>query len=175
MAEKFEDLTNCKNNIEAKGLCVNVNITKLACSKHNSSARWDPVKWPCRISRRGVGSNSIFCQSRNRWVPKRCSKIKERLKADPSFKCNACTNNTITISQDDAEEIIRNDKFEVLDSFCYLGDSIGQSESSFQANIDRVRAAWKNFHSLLPVLTYNGISLKVRGYACNAWICSVLL
>ena len=99
----------------------------------------------------------------------------ERLKADPSFKCNACNNNTITISQDDAEEIIGNDKFEVLDSFCYLGDSIGQSGSSFQANIDRVRAAWKNFHSLLPVLTYNGISLKNRGYACNACICSVLL
>ena len=38
-----------------------------------------------------------------------------------------------------------------------------------------VRAAWKNFHSLLPVLTNSGILLKVRGHAYNACICSVLL
>ena len=38
-----------------------------------------------------------------------------------------------------------------------------------------VRAAWKNFHSLLPVLTNSGILLKVRGHAYNACIHSVLL
>ena len=32
----------------------------------------------------------------------------------------------MTISQDDSEVIIRNDTFEVVVSFCYLGDSIGQ-------------------------------------------------
>ena len=82
----------------------------------------------------------------NHWVHKRYSKIKGRIKEGPSFKCNACTNN-IKISQDDPEVIIRNDKFEVVDSFCYLGDSIGQSGSCFEATTDRVRADWKNFHS----------------------------
>ena len=65
------------------------------------------------------------------------------------------------ISQDDPEKIIGNDNFEVADSFRYLGDSIDQSGSYFEAITDRVRAAWKNFHSLLPVLTNSGISLKV--------------
>ena len=89
--------------------------------------------------------------------------------------CNACTNNIITISQDDPEVVIGNDKFEVVDSFGYLGDSIGQSGSCIEATTDRVTAAWKNFHALLSVLTNSGISLKVRGHAYNACIPSVLL
>ena len=178
MAETLEDLkkklTIWKENIKAKELRVNVNKTKLVCSKHNSSVKSDPIKWPCSICHRGVGINSIFCQSCNHWVHKRCLKIKGWLMADASFKCNACTNN-MTISQDDPEVIIGNDKFEVVDSFHYLGDSIGQSASCFEATIDRVRVAWKNFHSFLPVLTNSGISLKVRGHVCSACICSVLL
>ena len=55
-----------------------------------------------------------------------------------------CTYN-MTISQDDPEMIIGNDKFEVVDSFCYLGFSIDQSGSCFEVTTDRVRATWKNF------------------------------
>ena len=139
MAETLEDLkkkrTIWKDNIEAKGLRVNVNKTKLACSKHNLSDKSDPVKWPCSICRKGVGSISIFYQSCSHWVHERCSKIKGRLKADPSFKCNACTNN-ITISPYDPEVIVGNDKFEVVDPFRYLGDSIGQSGSCIEGTTD---------------------------------------
>ena len=39
----------------------------------------------------------------------------------------------MTISKDDPKVIIGNDKFEVVDSFRYLGDSIGQSGSCFEA------------------------------------------
>ena len=66
------------------------------------------------------------------------------------------------ISQDEPEVIIRNNKSEVVDSFHYLSNSIGQSGSCFEATTDRVRAAWKNFHSLLSVLTNSGISLKLH-------------
>ena len=102
-------LTIWEDNIEAKRLRVNVNKTNLAACKHNLSVKWDLLKWPYSIYRNGVGSNSIFCQTSNHWVHIRCSKIKRRLKADPSFKCYACTNN-ITISQDDPEKISGNDK-----------------------------------------------------------------
>ena len=71
--------------------------------------------------------------------------LENQRKADPSFKCNACINNTMTISQDDPEVIIENYKFEVVDSFRYLGDSICQSGICFEATTDRVKAAWKNF------------------------------
>ena len=133
-----------------------------------------PVKWSCSICCKDVGINSIFCQICNHWVHKRCWKIKGRLKAGPSFKCNACTN-SITISQDDLEVIIGIDKLEVVDSFHYLDYSISQSGGCFEATTGRVRAAWKNYHNLLPVLTNSGISLKVRGDAYSTCICSVLL
>ena len=42
----------------------------------------------------------------------------------------------MAISQDDPEVIIRNDKFEVVDSFHYLGDSTGQSGSCFEATTE---------------------------------------
>ena len=42
----------------------------------------------------------------------------------------------MTISQDDPEVIIGNDRFEVVDSFRYLGDSIGQSGGFFEATTD---------------------------------------
>ena len=64
IAETLEDLkkklTIWKDNIEARGLRVNVNKTKLVCRKHNLSVKSDPVKWPCSICRKGVDSNSIF-------------------------------------------------------------------------------------------------------------------
>ena len=117
----------------------------LYAAKHKSSVKSDPIKWPHSLCHKGVGINSIFCQSCNHWVYRRCWKIKPRLKADASFNCNTCTNNIITFSQDDPEVIIGNDRFEVVDSFRYLGDSIGQSSGFFEATTDRVRAAWKNF------------------------------
>ena len=49
MAETVEDLKKqliiWKENIEAKGLRVNVHKTKLACSKHSLSVKSNPVKW----------------------------------------------------------------------------------------------------------------------------------
>ena len=42
----------------------------------------------------------------------------------------------MTISQDDPEVIIGNDKFEVVDSFHYLGDYIGHSGTCFEATTD---------------------------------------
>ena len=60
IAQTLEDLklTIRKDNIEAKGLRVNVNKTKLVCCRHNSSVKSDPIKWPCSNCRLAVGSNS---------------------------------------------------------------------------------------------------------------------
>ena len=106
MAETLKDLkkklTIWKDNIEAKRLWVIVNKTKLVCSKHSLSVKSGLVKWPCSIYCKGVGNNSILSQSCNHWVYKRFSKIKGKLKADLSFKCDTCTNNIVTNSQDDS-------------------------------------------------------------------------
>ena len=65
----------------------------------------------------------------------------------------------ITVSQDDPKVISRNEKFEVVDSFHYLGDSISQSGSCSEAKTNSVTAAWKNF--LLPVLS-NSMLVKLQ-------------
>ena len=149
-----KEADNLEDNIEAKGFHVYLNKTNLICSKHNSPVKSDPVKLSCSICCKGVGSNSIFCQSCNHCVHKICWKIKVRLRADPSFNaCSACTNNIIVISQDGPEAIIRINKFERVDFFRYLGHFIGQLRSYFEATTDRVRVTLKNFHSLPQVLT----------------------
>ena len=58
---------------------------------------------------------------------------------------------------------------------CNMNLTLIEWEWEWSESGDRVRTAQKNFHSLLPVLTNSGISLKVRGHAYNTCICSVLL
>ena len=61
MAEDLkEKLTIWKDNIEAKGLRVNVIKTKLVCNKHNSSVKLDAVNWPCSICHKGFGIKVCF-------------------------------------------------------------------------------------------------------------------
>ena len=87
--------------------------------------------------------------------------------------CNACTNKIIKISHDDPKVIIGIDKFEIIHSFCYLGDSISQSESWFEATTESEQPG--RISSLLLVLTNNGILLKVRGWVYKACICQCLV
>ena len=67
------------------------------------------------------------------------------------------------------------EEIEKVQSFCYIGDFIGQRGGCFDATTARIRSAWKKFRELLPILTCRGLSLKTRGHAYNACIRSVLL
>ena len=53
---------------------------------------------------------------------------------------------------------------EVVPTFCYLGDTVGQSGGCADAINARIVSSWKAFRALLPVLTNRGINLKTRGY-----------
>ena len=70
--------------------------------------------------------------------------------------------------------LIGDEKLEVVDAFCYLGDMSDQTGGCFKAITARIDSAWKNFRDL-PVLTNKGISLRLRGHAYNACIRSILL
>ena len=50
----------------------------------------------------------------------------------------------MTISQDDPEKIMRNDKFEVVDSFLHLSDSISQSGGCFDATTASDLVTWSS-------------------------------
>uniref|UniRef100_A0A0L8IEN0 PHD-type domain-containing protein n=1 Tax=Octopus bimaculoides TaxID=37653 RepID=A0A0L8IEN0_OCTBM len=52
---------------------------------------WKQGRWPCSISRRGVGRNSVRCTQCKLWTHKRCSNIKGKLTEKTAFVCSRCT------------------------------------------------------------------------------------
>jgi len=54
--------------------------TKIMCSGNNAvAAAHIPCKWLCGVCSKGVCSNSIFCETYQHWIHKRCTDIKGRL------------------------------------------------------------------------------------------------
>ena len=66
-------------------------------------------------------------------------------------------------------------KFEVVPSFCYLGDTLSAGGGCDLATITRVQTAWKKFRELMPVLTSRHISLTTRGRLYSSCIRSTML
>jgi len=76
IAETEEDLikrlNEWKNNVENRGMRVNMNKTKVMISGERQKPARKTARWPCGICGRGVGSNSIQCTSCLKWVHKKC-------------------------------------------------------------------------------------------------------
>ena len=64
---------------------------------------------------------------------------------------------------------------DIVDSFCYLGDTLDAGGGCEAGITTRVRAAWGKFRQLLPLLTSRGFSLTTRGKIYNTYIRPVLL
>ena len=76
-----------KKRLEAKGLRVNIEKTKIMICGKNLHSLKDSGKHPCGVCCKGVGSNSIFCDGYQSWINKKCSGFKGRLKANPIYRC----------------------------------------------------------------------------------------
>ena len=63
IAETEEELikrfNEWENNIESKGMRVNMNKTKVMISGERQKVRQKAVRWPCGVCSKGVGSNSL--------------------------------------------------------------------------------------------------------------------
>jgi len=57
--ELIKRLNEWKDNMESKGMRVNMNKTKVMISGERQKA----VRWPCGVCNKGVGSNSLQCAS----------------------------------------------------------------------------------------------------------------
>ena len=176
LSELLEKFRVWKANLESKGLCVNVDKTKILVSAHNAPKPVDGSKFPCGFCNKGVGVNSIKCLACGFCVHKCCTNIKGPLKPDIDFKCKKCRGEVSNASIPDIEPVVINGKeIEKVSSFCYLGDFVGQRGGCFNATTPRIRSAWKKFRDFLPILTCCGLSLKSCGYDYNACVYSVLL
>jgi len=69
-------LNEWKDNVENRGMAVNMNETKVMISKECQKLMQKTARWPCDVCGRGVGSNSIQCTSCQKWLKKKCSIIK---------------------------------------------------------------------------------------------------
>ena len=89
----MKHLTNVstwKQELQSKGLRVNMGKTNVLHSSYGSNTRTKTGKWPCGVCNKGVGANSIFFGSCKHWVHKRCSGVNGKLKENDTFKCKIC-------------------------------------------------------------------------------------
>jgi len=142
IAETEEDLikrlNEWKNNVENRGMRVNMNKTKVMISGERHKPVQKAVRWPCGVCGRGVGSNSIQCTSCQKWVHKKCSGMKGSMyKVMKSFICRGCSNPVISTGCSSVD-IGSSANLEVVDKFCYLGDmpSVdGDADAAVKARI----------------------------------------
>ena len=122
MDELLSKLGNWKKHLEAKGLRVNMGKTKIMISGKNLHSLRDSGKHCCGVCRKGVGSNSILCCGCQLWIHKKCSGIKGKLTADPSYKCKRCMGLCRPIDGRPENHVtLEGSKLDVVESFHYLG------------------------------------------------------
>ena len=170
-------LNKWKTEMEAKGLRVNMGKTKIMVSGVNLQTLKDSGEYPCSVCRKGVGSNSIYCAGCSHWVHKKCSGVTGSLKSNPDYCCSRCKGTARPIDGRPHNEwlLMQDKKLDVVDSFCYLGDTIGAGGGCDLSVITRIRSAWGKFQELLPILTSHALSYITRGQIYSTYIRTVLL
>jgi len=68
--ELIKRLNEWKDNVESKGMRVNMNKTKLMISGEHQKVRQKAARLPCGVCSKGVGSSSLQCTSCQKWVHK---------------------------------------------------------------------------------------------------------
>ena len=186
VAKSMEELTvqlqNWKQAMEAKGLRVNMGKTKVMVSgKGLGPATKKEGKYPCSICHKGTRNGAIACTSCRQWVhlAAKCSgvQVKSLAKEQVSaYVCRACTGEHVEQAVQRPESLVlEGDTLDMVDKFCYLGDTLGAGGGARDCSVTRVGCAWKKFRELLPVLTSRRFSLRIRGQAYRACVRSVLL
>jgi hypothetical protein len=185
MAESREELAGklgvWKKSLEAKGLRVNISKTKIMkCKAGIEHHMADSAKDPCGVCGRRVGANSARCGQCQKWVHKRCTGIKGKLKWDPQFKCPKCVMGTQAggVGEEREELVIDGGQggvVEGVNKFCYLGDMIGAGGGAGDASVARVRCAWAKFNELGPILKRRGASLRLKGKIYRVCVQKVLI
>ena len=73
----------------------------------------------------------------------------------------------------DKENLFLN--YEVVQRFCYLGDTIEAQGGASAGVIARVRSGWSKFRELLPLLTSKALPLSTKGRVYQACVHSVMM
>ena len=156
---------------------VNVDKTKAMTVGKDCRTQREQGRYPCGVCHKGVGNNSIKCSNCQYWCHKRCSKLKRLKKEDEDFICPSCKdekdeNNTNARMK---ELEFEQEKIEVVDEFCYLGEMMSCEAKSEIAVRTRIAVAWKKWKELASLLVNQKIPLGKRCFIYKACIRPVLL
>ena len=147
-------LRSWKAEMEGKGLRVNTDKTKITISGLNMHSLGDSGNFPCGVYHTGVGNNSNFCGSCSHWIHKKCSGITGKLAPNINFKYKRCIGEARTIDARPFKKLqMDGEMLEVVDPFCYLGDTLSAGGGCELSSITRIRSVWGKFRQLLPILT----------------------
>jgi len=148
----YKKLNKWKDNVEIRGMRVNVNKTKDVISGKCQKLMQKAARLPCGVSGRGVDSISIQCFSCQKWIHKKCSAIKGTMsKVLKSFIYIGCLNPVIDICHTSVD-IGVNAHLKLVDKFCYLGDMLSVDGDADVAVEARIRMGWNKFRQLVPLL-----------------------
>ena len=86
----MEKISIWKEGLESKRFRVNVGKTKVMKCHVTANMQVESGKYPCRISGKGVGRNSIQCGGCKKWIHKKRSGVKGKLKENPGYICAKC-------------------------------------------------------------------------------------
>ena len=104
-----------KNDLESKGLKVNIRKSKFMISGKDFHTFQTSGKYPCAVCRKGVEKNLIFCSG--------CSFSMSSLFEDPDFSCRRCLGNARPIDGRPCVEVqLAEGKLDVVDNFVYLSE-----------------------------------------------------
>ena len=158
----MEKLKLWKDDMENKGLDVNMGKTiVMICGKGFDTTKLSG-KYPCSIYRRGVWVNSIFCTGYDAWVQKKCSGIKVRLVDIGGFKCHRYLGLARPIDGRPVEHVsFKDQKLVVVESFVYLGEKVSLNGGCDISIIARICSTWEKFRELLTLLTNQAIAFRV--------------
>jgi len=114
-------LNEWKDNVENRGMRVNMNKIKLTIAGEWQKVMQKTARWPFGVCGRGFDNNSIQCTSCKKWVHRKCSGIKGSMyKVMKSFICRGCMN-PVTGTGCTNVDVDGSANLELVDNFCYLG------------------------------------------------------
>ena len=177
-------LTTWKDEMEKKGLKVNIGKTKVMCSQYGKGRVNKTARYPCGVCGWGVGeeySNSIACTKCRLWIHKRCSGLKDLRRVSgteiANYECRKCKFDMLHGTGFEEDKVMAlgvREECEVVDKFCYLGDMLSAGGGADAAVVTRIGCAWKKFRELKPILTCKYVSDKTKGKVYTACVRSVM-
>ena len=120
----FQSIVGVNVNPSKRKLVSSCNSVLLIFTGTKRGSLW---RLEIGVCRKGVGSNSIYCAGCSHWVHKKCSGVTGSIKSNPDHRCSRCKGTARPIDGRPHNEwlLMQDKKLDVVDSFCYLGDTIG--------------------------------------------------